>query len=129
MDANNQLEPGETLLIMRSGSRGKTIKGTRVFKSWHDFREWAMKNMVSDRCNKPVGEVAWSHSTTRYDYSTRPATVVSVDTTDYVVTQTGIEVYDYTYSLFSAHEDRDPKRIKVTAEMLGYPEAKWEQAK
>jgi len=128
MNANNQLEVGETLLIMRSGSRGgKTITGTRVFKSWEDFREWAMNNMVDDRCNKPVGEVAWHHDNSVWDYSGPRPVMKGTKRQNYLVTQTGYELVGYyTYTLFSAFEDRDPKKIKLTLEMLGLPEGKWQ---
>lgn len=109
MNKNNQLDPGETIIIMRNGYRGKTIKGTRVFTSFHEFAEYAVKNCLNDRTNQPVGTVlttsSWGGACPR----------------ELVVTKQGYMVRS-DLQAFIGSGDKDPKRLKLTPEMLGVPE-------
>ena len=111
MNKNNQLDPGETIIIMRDGYRGKTIKGTRVFTSFHAFQDYVINNCVIDAYNQPVGTVI-------------KAAHWSAQEHELTITQQGYMLRKI--NAFVASEDKDPKRLKITLEMLGLPEAKYE---
>lgn len=115
MDANRVLGPGESILIMGQGRQGKTVGGTRVFQSWHDFQEYAMKHFVSDVCNKPVGSVVGSGTLSN-------GRVLTVIKQGYVLGYGSNVIY-------VASDREDPKRFKLKLEDLGLTEGKYDWVK
>ena len=116
MDANRVLGPGETILVMRQGqSGGKTVSGTRVFHSWHDFQEYAIKNLVTDAYNKPVGTVIGSS----------PMSAGRVLT----ITKQGYQLRYSRITAYIASDRDDPKRFTIKVSDFGLPEGKYEWVK
>ncbi|WEU67389.1 hypothetical protein [Xanthomonas phage JGB6] len=104
MNANMMLEPGQSILVMANGARGKIIRGTRVFTNMHDFKEWFMENRTYDqRTMYAPGDVICSYHVRKYVCKT-PGFQLNSD------------------SIFLASQTENPKKLKVTGAMLGIPE-------
>lgn len=123
MNENNQLEAHESILLMENASNGKSVSGTRVFKSFGELLS-VYPNMKLVAVAGKVGDVV-AMGTVRNTYDWRhPRNRAGQD---YVtkVAQTGYRLEDQPYGQFYiSSSTAPPKRFSLMPEHFGYPSYK-----